>query len=60
MEDHGTIQMASGATFGASPVTSEGRIIGAIATVVGTASTGIHVSIIAVWGRRGSYSPYKY
>ena len=43
------IQMASGSTFGPSPVTFEGRIIGAIAMIVGSTLTGIYVSIITVW-----------
>ena len=43
------IQMASGSTFGPSPVTFEGRIIGAIAIIVGSTLTGIYVSIITVW-----------
>jgi hypothetical protein len=42
------IQMASGATFGPSPVTSEGRLVGAIAMVVGSALIGIYFSIFAV------------
>lgn len=42
------IQMASGATFGPSPVTTDGKIIGAIAMVVGSALTGIYISINAV------------
>ena len=41
--------MASGSTFGPSPVTFEGRIIGAIAMIVGSTLTGIYVSIITVW-----------
>ena len=43
------IQMSSGATFGPSPVTFEGRIVGAVAMIVGTLLTGIYVSIITVW-----------
>ncbi len=43
------IQMASGATFGPSPVTFEGRIVGAVAMIVGTLLTGMYVSIITVW-----------
>ena len=43
------IQMASGATFGPSPVTFEGKIVGAIAMIVGSMLTGIYVSIITVW-----------
>jgi hypothetical protein len=43
------IQMASGATFGPSPVTFEGKIVGAIAMIVGSILTGIYVSIITVW-----------
>jgi hypothetical protein len=43
------IQMASGATFGPSPVTFEGKIIGAVAMIVGTLLTGMYVSIITVW-----------
>jgi voltage-gated potassium channel len=42
------IQMASGATFGPSPVTTDGKIIGAIAMIVGSALTGIYISIFAV------------
>ena len=41
--------MSSGATFGPSPVTFEGRIVGAVAMIVGTLLTGIYVSIITVW-----------
>ena len=43
------IQMASCATFGPSPVTFEGRIVGAIAIIVGSMLTGLYVSIITVW-----------
>ncbi len=43
------IQMASGATFGPSPVTFEGKIVGSIAMIVGSTLTGIYVSIITVW-----------
>ena len=43
------IQMASGATFGPSPVTFEGKIVGAIAMIVGSMLTGMYVSIITVW-----------
>jgi hypothetical protein len=43
------IQMASGATFGPSPVTFEGKIVGAIAMIVGSMLTGLYVSIITVW-----------
>jgi hypothetical protein len=43
------IQMASGSTFGPSPVTYEGRIAGAIAMIVGSTLTGLYVSIITVW-----------
>jgi glycerol uptake facilitator-like aquaporin len=40
--------MASGATFGPSPVTTDGKIIGAIVMIVGSAFTGIYISIFAV------------
>jgi hypothetical protein len=40
--------MASGATFGPSPVTTDGKIIGAIAMIVGSALIGIYISIFAV------------
>ena len=60
------IQMASGSTFGPSPVTFEGRIIGAIAIIVGSTLTGIYVSIITVWyitrkmiGNKGDLSRNK-
>jgi hypothetical protein len=43
------IQMASGATFGPSPVTFEGKIVGTITIFVGSMLTGIYVSIITVW-----------
>ena len=43
------IQMASGATFGPAPVTYEGKIVGAIAMIVGSMLTGMYVSIITVW-----------
>ena len=42
------IQMASGATFGPSPVTFDGKILGSIAMIVGSALTGIYISIFAV------------
>jgi hypothetical protein len=41
--------MASGATFGPSPVTFEGKIVGTITIFVGSMLTGIYVSIITVW-----------
>ena len=41
--------MSSGATFGSSPVTLEGKIVGAVAMIIGTLLTGIYVSIINVW-----------
>jgi hypothetical protein len=43
------IQMSSGATFGPSPVTLEGKIVGAFSIIIGTLLTGIYVSIITVW-----------
>ncbi len=43
------IQMTSGTTFGPSHVTTEERLVGAVAMIVGTVLTGIYVSTIAVW-----------
>jgi hypothetical protein len=40
--------MASSATFGPGLVTTDGKIIGAIAMIVGSALTGIYISIFAV------------
>jgi hypothetical protein len=39
---------ASSATFGRGLVTTDGKIIGAIAMIVGSALTGIYISIFAV------------